>query len=78
VETSQRKWKGREIQRYFKRRFSYDESSLKDLNWTALAMARKRMDPGEQIYATKLLTGWLATGTRKELYGDTRVGCHRW
>jgi hypothetical protein len=50
---------------------------MKDLNWTALAMARKKMDPGEQIYATKLLTGWLATGTRKELYGDTIVGCHR-
>jgi hypothetical protein len=60
-----------------KKRFAYTQATVKDINWTALAMAQKKMDPGEHIYVTKLMTGWIASGARKELYGDTVVGCYK-
>jgi hypothetical protein len=49
IENLQKKWKSKETRAYF----NFDEPTMNDLNWKALAMATKKMDPGEQTYATK-------------------------
>jgi hypothetical protein len=48
TEHLQRKWKGKEMRAYFKKRFTYDEPTMRDLNWTALAMARTQTNKTTQ------------------------------
>jgi molybdopterin synthase catalytic subunit len=53
------------------------EPEMKDINWGSFKLARDRMTVNEETYSTKQLTGWLASGTRKEMYGDQVTACHR-
>jgi hypothetical protein len=75
--TLQTKWTSKNIKGYFKGRFEYKLGQIEDIDWDAVARARKQMSIEELNFATKLLTGWVTTGKRKALYGDLVVGCHR-
>jgi hypothetical protein len=67
---------GSKIKEYFKTRFEYKSvTTIHSINWDSLEMARRKMSLDEQIYF--LLTGWVATDTKKALYRDLVVGCHR-
>jgi hypothetical protein len=78
MEALRTNWSGSKIKEYFKTRFEYKSvTTIHSINWDALEMARRKMSLEEQIYSTKLLTGWIASDTKKALYGDLVVGCHR-
>jgi hypothetical protein len=69
IEVLRNKWRGTKIKEYFKTRFEYKSvTTINGINWDALEMARRKMSPEEQTYSTKLLTGWIASDTKKALY----------
>jgi hypothetical protein len=70
---------GKHLLKYYKERFNFDEGSgtIDDVNFKGLRIARKSMDASEIRYVNKLSIGWLPTGNKLELYGDTVTKCHR-
>jgi hypothetical protein len=50
---------------------------LQRLNWSAVATSIANLPPNLHIFTTKLITGWLPTGTRLERYGNIITKCHR-
>jgi ubiquitin len=76
-EILQTKWRGALMRKYLKTRHKHKEPEMKDINWDSFRLARDRMTCNEETYSTKQLTGWLPSGTRKEMYGDQVTACHR-
>jgi hypothetical protein len=65
-EILQTKWRGALMHKYLKKWHNHKEPAMKD-----------RMTGNEETYSTKQLTGWLPSGTCKEMYGDQVTACHR-
>jgi hypothetical protein len=47
-----------------------------DINWAVYRLGCNRMTLVVRTFSTKLLIGWLATGTRMEKYGNRLTNCH--
>jgi hypothetical protein len=78
-ETYQLRWKWREseFQGYLIERWGLDQGDIHKINWAGFRLARNRMTLSVRTFSTKLLIGWLATGTRMEKYGNRLTQCHR-
>jgi predicted Rdx family selenoprotein len=72
-----RKWRESEFQGYLIDRWGLDAGDIYNINWAGYRLARNRMTLAVRTFSTKLLIGWLATGTRMEKYGNRLTDCHR-
>jgi hypothetical protein len=78
-ETHQLRWRWREseFQIYLCSRWGMTETTLHTINWAGFTAARMKLTLAEKAFGTKLMIGWLATGTRMEKYGNALTECHR-
>jgi hypothetical protein len=79
AETYQLRWKWREseFQGYLIDRWGLETGDIQRINWAGYRLARNKMTLAVHTFSTKLLIGWLATGTRMEKYGNRLTNCHR-
>jgi hypothetical protein len=79
AETYQLRWKWREseFQGYLIDRWGLKTGDIQRINWAGYRLARNRMTLAVCTFSTKLLIGWLASGTRMEKYGNRLTKCHR-
>jgi hypothetical protein len=68
AETFQLRWKWRESEYpdFLDGRWGLKEGVIQTINWAGYRLARNRMTLPIRTFSTKLLIGWLATGTRME------------
>jgi hypothetical protein len=71
------KWRENEMMEYLGDRWGVSYSTIKLIGWAAFKRARRKMTDVERRFSTKLLTGWLASGTRMEKYGNAVTRCQR-
>jgi ribonuclease HI len=78
AKTLREKLPGMQLMHYFEERFGFDtqKKTIDGVNFDGLRLAFNDFDAGERKYYNKLSTGWLPTGKKVELYGDTVTYCH--
>jgi hypothetical protein len=69
-------WRNIELQRYYMDRFLLTPQQLKDISWLAVSKSLLMLPPPLQAFSTKLIIGWLSTGTRLLKYGNSVTLCH--
>jgi hypothetical protein len=79
AETFQLRWKWREseFQGYLIDRWGLETGDIQRINWAGYRLTRNKMTLAVRTFSTKLLIGWLATGTWMEKYGNRLTNCHR-
>jgi hypothetical protein len=70
-------WRDIEIQRYYMDRFSITSLDLRNIAWPALSKSLSMLPPPLHIFSTKLVIGWLSSGTRLKKYGNAITLRHR-
>jgi hypothetical protein len=71
------KWRESEFQGYLIDRWGLETGDIQRVNWAGYRLARNKMTLAVRTFSTKLLIGWLATGTWMEKYGNRLTNCHR-
>jgi hypothetical protein len=58
-------------------RFHLSSAQLRNISWLAISKSLLMLPPPLHIFSTKLIIGWLSTGTRLRKYGNEITLCHR-